>query len=85
MFGNVRVERHVQQRGAVLQVTEVAGLDEAGACVIALITQDAVELQWMADGFVDLQDHLVGHQQQVARTLGRIRRQQQLLTITVLR
>ncbi|MNX99992.1 hypothetical protein D3C86_1324710 [compost metagenome] len=32
----------------------------------------------MADGFVDLQHHLVGHQQQVARTLRCIRRKQQL-------
>ncbi|VVO45333.1 hypothetical protein PS720_06479 [Pseudomonas fluorescens] len=32
----------------------------------------------MADGFVDLQDHLVGHQQQVARALWRVGCQQQL-------
>ena len=32
----------------------------------------------MADGLVDLQDHLVGHQQQVTRAVGRIRCEQQL-------
>ena len=32
----------------------------------------------MADGLVDLQDHLVRHQQQVTRAVGRIRSEQQL-------
>ena len=78
LLGNVRVEGHVEQGRAVLQAAEVLGLDEAGAGVIALVAQDAVELQRVADRFVDLQDHLVGHQQQVARALGRVRCQQQL-------
>ncbi len=78
LLGNVRVKGHVEQVGAVLQVPEVAGLDEAGAGVIALVTENAVQLQRVADGFVDLQDHLVGHQQQVPRALGRVGGQQQL-------
>ncbi|VVN41397.1 hypothetical protein PS683_05535 [Pseudomonas fluorescens] len=78
LFGNVGVEGHVEQGRAVLQVAEVLGLDEAGAGIIALVAEDAVELQRMADGLVDLQDHLVGHQQQVAWALGRVWCQQQL-------
>ena len=77
-FGNVRIESHVEQIRAVLQAAEIAGLDETGAGVIALIAEDAVELQRVTDGFVDLQHHLIGHQQQVARALGGVGREQQL-------
>jgi len=49
LFGDVRVEGHVEQLGAVLQVAEVAGLHKTGAGVIALVTEDAVEFQRMAD------------------------------------
>ena len=77
-FADGRVEGHVQQAGTVLQVAEVTGFDEAGARVVTLVTEDAVHLQRVADRFVNLQHHLVGHQQQVARATGRIRGQQQL-------
>src|SRR5471032_661292 len=78
LLGNVRVEGYVEQFGAVLQAAEVFCLDETGAGVIALVAEDTVQFQRVADGFVDLQHHLVRHQQQVARALWRVRRQQQL-------
>ena len=78
LLGDVRIEGHVEQFGAVLQAAEVFGLDETGAGVIALVAEDAVQFQRVADGLVDLQHHLVGHQQQVARALRGVRRQQQL-------
>jgi len=59
-------------------VAKVAGLHKTGAGVVALVAENTVQLQRVADGLVDLQDHLVRHQQQVARALGRVRRQQQL-------
>ncbi|MNZ73571.1 hypothetical protein D3C78_919840 [compost metagenome] len=64
--------------GAVLQAAEVTGLDEAGTGVVAFIAEDPVQLQRVADGFVDLQHHLVGHQQQIARVLRGVGCQQQL-------
>lgn len=77
-FRDARVEGYVEQVGAVLQAAEIAGLDETGAGVIALIAEDAVELQRVTDGFMDLQHHLIRHQQQVARALRGVRREQQL-------
>ncbi len=59
-------------------MTEVLPADEAGAGEVALVAEDAVQFQRMADGFMDLQDHLVRQQQQVARTAGCVRCQQQL-------
>ena len=78
LFGYLRIEGHVEQAGTVLQAAEVFGFDETGAGVIALVTEDAVQLQRVADGFVDLQHHLVGHQQQVALALRGVWRQEQL-------
>ncbi|MNK86274.1 hypothetical protein D3C87_1061800 [compost metagenome] len=78
LLGDVGIEGHVEQAGTVLQAAEIAGFDETGAGVIALVAEDAVEFQRMADGFVDLQHHLIGHQQQVARALRGVRREQQL-------
>ena len=48
----------------------MSGRDEARAGVVALVAEDAVELERVADRLVDLQHHLVGHEQQVhaART-----------------
>ncbi len=78
LFGYIGVEGHIEKFRAVLQAAKVFCLDETGASVIAFIAEDAVQFQRMTDGFVDLQHHLVGHQQQIAWTLRRVRCQQQL-------
>ena len=49
-----------------MEGTKVGQLDEAGAGVVALVAQDAVQLQRMADTLVDLQHHLVRRQHQGA-------------------
>ncbi|MNI58382.1 hypothetical protein D3C73_1134920 [compost metagenome] len=61
-----------------MQVTEITGFDEAGASVVALVAEDAIHFQWVADGLMDLQHHLVWHQQQVTLAAGCVGRQQQL-------
>ena len=61
------VERDVQEVGAVAVRAEHVGRDEARAGEVALVAQDPVELQRMSDRLVDLQDHLVGHQEHVHR------------------
>lgn len=78
LLGDFRVEADVEQAGAVLVATEVLGLDEAGTGVVALVAEDAIQLQRVADRLVDLQDHLVRHQQQVAAAARGVRRRQQL-------
>ncbi|MCY1175796.1 hypothetical protein D9M73_160500 [compost metagenome] len=78
LFGNVRIEGDIEQFRAVLQAAEICGFDEAGPGIITLIPEDAVQFQRVADGFVDLQHHLVGHQQQVALALRGVWRQEQL-------
>nr|GFC33288.1 hypothetical protein [Tanacetum cinerariifolium] len=78
LLGNLRVEGHVEQARAVLQAAKVAGFDEAGAGVVALVAEDPVQFQRMADGLVDLQDHLVRRQQQVTWAGRGVGRQDQL-------
>ncbi len=78
LLGDFRVEADVEQAGAVLVATEVLGLDEAGTGVVALVAEDAIQLQRVADRLVDLQDHLVRHQQQVAAAARGVRRRQRL-------
>src|SRR5262245_15648101 len=56
--GTGRIERDVQQLRAVAIRTEHIERDETAAGVVALIAEDAVELERMADRLVHLQDHL---------------------------
>ena len=59
-------------------MAEIFLANETGTGEVALITEDAVQLQRMTDRLVDLQDHLVRHQQKVTRTVQGVGRQQQL-------
>ena len=65
LAGHGGVERDVEQFGAVAVRAEHLRGDETGAGVVALVAEDAVELERVADRLVDLQDHLVGGQQHV--------------------
>src|SRR5215472_9320258 len=69
-----RVEGDVQQLRAVAIRPEHVGRDKARAREIAFIAEDAIELEGMSDRFVDLQDHLIGHQQYVHRPARAVRR-----------
>ncbi len=73
-----RVERDVQQIGTVAIGAEHVGCDEGRAGVVALVAEDAVELERMADRLVDLQDHLVGQEQHVHRAARAVRRGDEL-------
>ena len=64
--------------GAVTVGSEHVGRNEARSREIALVTEDAVELQRMSDRLVDLQHHLVGREQHVHSTRRAIRREQKL-------
>src|SRR5205085_11480353 len=57
---------------------EHIGRDKARSGVVALVAQYAVELERVADRFMDLQHHLVGHQQQIHAAGWTIRRREQL-------
>ena len=57
-----RIVGHVQQMRAVLIGAKHVGGDEAGAGIVAFVAQYAIEFQRMADRFVNLQHHLIGHQ-----------------------
>src|SRR5204862_5888160 len=59
------VEADVEQLAAVLVVAEHVERDEAGAGEVALVAKNAVQLERMSDALVDLQHHLVGHQDQI--------------------
>ncbi len=76
-LGPRRVERDVEEFGAVAIRAEHVRRDEARAGEIALVAQDAVEFQRMADRLVDLQDHLVRRQQHVHRAARAVRRRKQ--------
>ncbi len=58
-------------------MTDHVRSDEAAAGVIALVAEDAVQLQRVADAFVDLKHHLRGHQQHVGGSRRALRRLQQ--------
>ncbi len=73
-----RVEGHVQQFRTVAVRAEHFLLDEAPAGEVALITENTIEFERMADRFVNLQHHLIGHQQQIPLARRAIRRGQQL-------
>ena len=72
------VEGDVEEVGAVTVGAEHVGGDEAGAGVVALVAENAVELQRVADRLVNLQDHLVGRQQHVHAAGRAVGRQKQL-------
>ena len=52
--------------------------DEARAGIVAFVAEDAIELERVADRFVDLEHHLVGHEHQITRAGGAVRRREQL-------
>src|SRR5688500_10221939 len=58
LLGAGRIVGHVEQLRAVAVAAEHVECHEAGTGKIALVAEDAVELQRMADRFVDLQHHL---------------------------
>jgi hypothetical protein len=64
-LGTSRIERDVQELGAVPVGAEHVQGDEARAREVALVAEDAVELERMPDRFVDLEHHLVGREQHV--------------------
>ena len=65
LAGHGGIERDVQQLGAVLVGAEHVGRDEARAGVVALVAEDPVEFERVADRLMDLQDHLVGCEQRI--------------------
>jgi hypothetical protein len=65
LIGHARVEGDIEQRRAVAVAAEHVQRHEAEAGIVALVAEDAVELQRVADALVDLQRHLAWHQHQV--------------------
>ena len=59
LLGPGRIEGDVEEIGAIAVRAEHVGHHEAGASVVALVTQDTVQFQGMSNGLVDLQDHLI--------------------------
>ena len=53
LAGHTRIEGHVEQWRAVLVMTEILLANEAGTGEVALVAEDAVQLQRVADGLVD--------------------------------
>ena len=78
LLGARRIERDVEQLRPVAIRAEHVGRDEARAGEVALVAEDAVELERVADRLVDLQDHLVGREQHVHRPVGAVRRGEEL-------
>src|SRR3984893_61744 len=63
-----RIECHVQEVGPVAVAAEHVERYKARSGEIALVAENAIELERMADRLVDLQHHLVGQQQRVHDT-----------------
>src|SRR5262245_22826758 len=78
LFRLGRVIGDIEEVGAVAITAEHIWSDETGASIVALIAENAIEFQRMADGLVDLQDHLIGRKQDIHRTRGTVGRGQQL-------
>ena len=74
---HARVKSHIQQWRSILISAKHVQCHEAGAGKIALVTQYAIELKRVADRFVDLQHHLVRHQDYVHRARWAVGRAQQ--------
>ncbi len=60
-----RIAHHVDNIGAVAQAAELIEREEAHAGVVGFAAQNAVELDGMADRFVDLQPELRAVEDQV--------------------
>ena len=78
LFGPSRIEGDVEQLRAVAIAAEHVGRDEARSGEVALVAEDAIELQRVADRFMDLQHHLVGREQRVHPARRAIRRGEEL-------
>ena len=78
LLGPRGVKGDVEEVRAIAVAAEHGRGDEAGAGVVALVAEDAVEFQRMPDGLVDLQDHLIGCEQDRQPARGAVRRQQHL-------
>ena len=74
--GDRRIDRDVHQLRAVLQRTELGEVEPGRAGVGRLPAEDAVELDGVADGLVDLQRHLLAAEDQ-RRLAARARRRRQ--------
>jgi hypothetical protein len=68
LFPDRGIERDIEKIGAVPVRPEHLRRDEARAGEVPLVAENAVELERMSDRLVDLQDHLVRHQQHVHRS-----------------
>src|SRR4051794_9706229 len=77
-MAHARIEDDVEQVRAVAIAAEHVEGDEAGAGEVAFVAEDAVELERMADGLVNLQHHLVGHEQHVHDTSRTVRCSEEL-------
>ena len=64
------VAHDVDDMGPVAQVVQLVEGEEAHAGVVGFPAEDAVELNRMADGFVDLQAELAAVQDQIEFALG---------------
>ncbi len=67
---DARVANRVDQVGAVAQVVQLVEREKAHARVVGLRTQHAIELDGMADGFVNLQSELAAIQDQIEAAFG---------------
>ena len=67
---DARVANRVDQVGAVAQMIQLVEREKAHARIIGLGTEHAIELDGMADGFVNLQPELAAIQDQVEAAFG---------------
>ena len=65
-----RVANHVDDFGAVAQMIQLVEREKAHARVVGLRAEHAVELDGMADGFVNLQSQLAAIQDQIEAAFG---------------
>ncbi len=73
-----RVEGDVEEVRAVAEAAEHVRRDEAGAGVVALVAEDPVEFQRVADRLVNLQDHLIRSEEDVHDSRGAVGSRQKL-------
>ena len=67
---DARVANRVDQIGAVAQVIQLVEREKAHARVVGLRAEHAIELDGMADGFVNLQPELAAIQNQIEAAFG---------------
>ena len=65
LTGVGRIKGHIHQWAAVLQHTKIRRLNKAPTGIVAFITKDAIEFQRMTNRFMDLEEHLVGGEDQI--------------------